>query len=182
MKTYSHILAFDPSGNFEEGKGTTGCCIFSAETGTILEIRNIHAAEYKTKEDYWQAHIDYTEYAVTKYKPRNLILVIEDFMLDPKRALQQSHSRMETPKLIGIIQHWCSVKNIPYAMQRPTDVKKRWADHILEYKGFIQRYKNTFILPGELKSVSRHCKDAIRHAVHYYYFKNKEIMNDRKRR
>lgn len=175
MKTFSHILAFDPSGNFEEGKGTTGCCIFDTEQGKILEIKNIFAKNFTTKEHYWEAHIQEIQYVLTEYKPRALIIVIEEFMLDPKRALQQSHSRMETPKLIGIMQLWCSEHNVPYVMQRPTDVKTRWADHILEFKGFIQKYKNTYTLPEDLKSISRHCKDAIRHAVHYHYFKNKEL-------
>ena len=175
MKNFSHILAFDPSGNFEEGKGTTGVCLFDSENNKIINTWNISASDFETKEAYWQEHINLIE--ATKLKFNKLIIVIEDFMLDPKRALQQSHSRMETPKLIGIIQLQCKMNNIPYAMQRPTDVKTRWADYILEYKNYIIKYKRSYVLPGTNKSISRHCKDAIRHAVHYHTFKNKEIKN-----
>ena len=174
MKNFSHILAIDPSGNFEEGKGTTGMCLFDAEENKILALKNITASDFTSKEDYWQEHINAINRVIMNPKYRKTIIVIEDFMLDPKRALQQSHSRMETPKLIGIIQLHCSTHNIPYAMQRPTDVKNRWADYILEYKKYIVKYRNTYVLPDTNKSISRHCKDAIRHAVHYSTFKNKE--------
>ena len=174
MKNFSHILAIDPSGNFEEGKGTTGMCLFDAEGNKILALKNITASDFISKEDYWQEHVNAINRVIMNPKYRKTIIVIEDFMLDPKRALQQSHSRMETPKLIGIIQLHCSTHNIPYAMQRPTDVKTRWADYILEYKKYIVKYRNTYVLPNTNKSISRHCKDAIRHAVHYSTFKNKE--------
>lgn len=174
MKTYSHILAIDPSGNFEEGKGTTGLCLFDAEDSKIIAVKNINASDFISKEEYWQEHINIINRISMNPKYPRVIIVIEDFMLDPKRALQQSHSRMETPKLIGIIQLHCSTHNIPYAMQRPTDVKTRWADSILAYKKYIIRYRNSYVLPDSNKSISRHCKDAIRHAVHYSTFKNKE--------
>lgn len=174
MKTFSHILAIDPSGNFEEGKGTTGMCLFDANKNKILALKNITASDFVSKEEYWQEHINTINRIIMNPKYKQTIIVIEDFMLDPKRALQQSHSRMETPKLIGIIQLHCSTHNIPYVMQRPTDVKTRWADYILEYKKYIVKYRNTYVLPNTNKSISRHCKDAIRHAVHYNTFKNKE--------
>lgn len=175
MKNFSHILAIDPSGNFEEGKGTTGFCLFDCEANKILGLKNVTASDFSSKETYWQEHINIINKIRMNPKYRNVAIVIEDFMLDPKRALQQSHSRMETPKLIGIIQLHCSTHNIPYTMQRPTDVKNRWADHILEYKKYIVKKGNTYVLPDTKKSISRHCKDAIRHAVHFHLFKNKEI-------
>ena len=175
MKNFSHILAIDPSGNFEEGKGTTGMCLFDSDKNRIVAVKNLSASDYKTKEDYWQAHVNSINKIISNPKFPRVVIVIEDFMLDPKRALQQSHSRMETPKLIGIIQLHCTNNSIAYAMQRPTDVKTRWADYILEYKKYILKHKNTYVLPGSNKSISRHCKDAIRHAVHYSLFKNKEI-------
>ena len=44
---YEHILAFDPSGNFEEGKGTTGICMFDCVNNRIEGVRNIHASAYR---------------------------------------------------------------------------------------------------------------------------------------
>ena len=49
---YKYIIALDPSGNFEEGKGTTGCCLFSAEKKNIISTWSIRASKYKSKEEY----------------------------------------------------------------------------------------------------------------------------------
>ena len=170
---YEHILAIDPSGNFEEGKGTTGTCLFDTKANSITTLKDIHAHTYTSKEDYWQAHLGWITEVLEAYP--NLIVVIEDFTLDPRRAMQQSHSKMETPKLIGILQLFCQQQGIPYKMQRAVEVKNRWADHILEYKKYIIKKNRMYYLPDENKPMSRHCKDAIRHAVHYSLFKNKEI-------
>ena len=60
-------------------------------------------------------------------------------------------------------------------MQRAVEVKNRWADHILEYKKYIIKRKHMYYLPDAPKPISRHCKDAIRHAVHYAtFYNNKE--------
>lgn len=169
---YKRILAIDPSGNYEEGKGTTGTCLFNAETNSIISLKDIHASAYTSKEQYWQAHLDYINEIVSR--EANTIIVIEDFTLDPRRAMQQSHSKMETPKLIGILQLHCQQNNIAYKMQRPVEVKTRWADKILEFKKYIIKRNRMYYLPKENKPMSRHCKDAIRHAVHYATFANKE--------
>ncbi len=167
---YDYILAIDPSGNFEEGKGTTGTCLFNATQNDIERLQDICAKRYNTKEEYWQAHLKYIQQIINQYP--KLIIIIEDFTLDPRRAMQQSHSKMETPKLIGILQLYCKQHNIPYRMQRAVEVKNRWADHILEFKGYIQKRNRVYYLPGETRPMSRHCKDAIRHAVHYITFYN----------
>ena len=173
---YNYILAIDPSGNFEEGKGTTGTCLFNVTMNCIEHIQDIKASDYKTKEEYWQAHINFIKQIKNEYG--ELCVIIEDFTLDPRRAMQQSHSKMETPKIIGILQLYCKQKGLPYKMQRAVEVKNRWADHILEYKKYIVK-KNRMYYPGNAllagdKPISRHCKDAIRHAVHYHTFYNKE--------
>lgn len=170
--SYKHILAIDPSGNFEEGKGTTGSCLFDAELNLVRCFNDIHASEFDTKEHYWQYHLDYIKTLSEMY--HSFVVVIEDFTLDPRRAMQQSHSKMETSKLIGILQLYCQQNNIPYHMQRAVDVKNRWADHILEYKKYIIKHNRMFYIPGLSKPISRHCKDAIRHAVHFHTFYNKE--------
>lgn len=169
---YDYILALDPSGNFEEGKGTTGTCLFNATANCVEYLKDIHASAYENKEEYWQAHLKYIASVLRQYD--NVFIVIEDFTLDPRRAMQQSHSKMETPKLIGILQLYCKQKGIPYKMQRAVEVKNRWADHILEYKKYIIKKNRMYYLPDETKPMSRHCKDAIRHAVHFATFYNKE--------
>lgn len=170
--SYENILAFDPSGNFEEGKGTTGVCHFDCSTNQIKCVQNISANDFDSKEAYWQAHTDFIQ-SVVDIIP-NTIVVIEDFTLDPRRAMQQSHSKMETPKLIGILQLYCTQHNIPYKMQRAVEVKNRWADHILEYKKYIVKHNRMYYISNMPHPISRHCKDAIRHAVHFATFYNKE--------
>ena len=59
-------------------------------------------------------------------------------------------------------------------MQRPVEVKTRWADKILEFKKYIIKRNRMYYLPKENKPMSRHWKGAIRHAVHYATFANKE--------
>ena len=169
---YKTILAIDPSGNFEEGKGTTGICLFDCTENDIDCLRDIRANRYNTKEEYWQAHVDFIQQVIDASP--DTIVIIEDFTLDPRRAMQQSHSKMETPKLIGILQLYCQQHNIPYKMQRAVEVKKRWADHILEYKKWIIKKNRMYYLADGIRPMSRHCKDAIRHAVHFATFYNKE--------
>ena len=168
--SYHYILAIDPSGNFEEGKGTTGTCLLDTKRNTIVTLQDIHASAFETKEAYWQCHLNIIGMLLELYP--NMLLVIEDFTLDPRRAMQQSHSKMETPKLIGILQLFCQQKGIPYKMQRAVEVKNRWADHILEYKNYIIRKNKMYYTTGSNKPISRHCKDAIRHAVHFATFYN----------
>ena len=96
---------------------------------------------------------------------------MEDFTLNPKKALQQSYSKMETPKLIGIIQLVCAEHKWPIKMQLPVEVKSRWPDTFLERKNIIVKRTKGYVTPAGL-SISRHEKDAIRHAVHYASFYN----------
>lgn len=169
---YKTILAIDPSGNFEEGKGTTGTCVFDCTNNCVQTTKDIHANKFNSKEEYWQAHLNYIA-QVHKVYPE-LIVIIEDFTLDPRRAMQQSHSKMETPKVIGILQLYCQQNNIPYKMQRAVEIKNRWADKILEFKQYIIKQNRMYYLPNTSKPISRHSKDAIRHAVHYATFYNKK--------
>lgn len=167
---YKYILALDPSGNFEEGKGTTGCCLFSADKKDIISTWTIKATDYNSKEAYWNAHIECIRKFTLLYN--NLIIVMEDFTLNPKRALQQSHSKMETPKLIGAIQLACAENNWPIKMQLPVEAKSRWPDSFLERKHILKRLnRGHATMAGQI--VSRHEKDAVRHAVHFNSFYNK---------
>ena len=40
-RLYKYVLAFDPSGSFYEGKGTTGWCIMDTKTKEVL-IGKVH--------------------------------------------------------------------------------------------------------------------------------------------
>lgn len=162
-----YILALDPSGNYNEGKGTTGWCLYDTHTSKLIKFGVIKAIKYNRMEDYWRAHLslmdDLSGYGYT--------LVIEDFMLYANRATEQTNSRFETSKLIGLIQYECYVRGITIVLQTASAVKLRWSNQILVHKNLIQERKGRYwILETKL---SEHCLDSIRHAVHYATFGNK---------
>lgn len=164
------ILAMDPSGSFNEGKGTSGYSIWAYNDMQykLLNVGQLSALEYETQQDYWQAHIN----LLRDIKPD--ILVIEDYLLYAHKAMQQTGSKMETPKLIGIIQYECSKLNIQVELQKAVDVKNRWTDDILVYKGILIKEGNHYNT-GQKKKVSRHIRDSIRHGIHYIMkVRNKE--------
>ena len=145
------IIGIDPSGNYEEGKGTTGIGYIRADGS---EVKLIDVARS------------------------------EDYLLYGSKANQQINSRLETPQLIGVIKYICYKNNVPVVIQRAVDVKKRWADNILEHEGYIHRVsatksyehchgKSGYALAGDSKRLSSHSLDTLRHMVHYKEFKNK---------
>ena len=168
---YKHILALDPSGSFHEGKGTTGWCVLDAQTIQVLKTGFIAAKDFPGMEDYWGDHLLLIKQLCTE----DTIVVIEDYLLYESKLDTQINSRMETPKLIGLLQYSLWEKHIPYYMQTAVEVKKRWADNILIHKGIFIPKGNGVCLPIDTsKLINRHCKDSVRHAVHYATFRNKE--------
>jgi len=172
-KHYGFILALDPSGSFHEGKGTTGWCVIDATENTITASGRLSAKKYNTMEAYWDAHLDLIQKYKTKYNS-NLIVIIEDYLLYAHKAKTQINSKMETCKLIGILQHSCGMSGPPYKMQTASEVKNRWSDKILLYKGYLQKKGRFFIIPLSQKRADKHCRDAIRHGVHFNTFRNKK--------
>lgn len=162
-----YILSFDPSGNYNEGKGTTGWCLLDTVTNKIAKFGVIKALKYNSLEEYWQAHIilidDLSGYGCT--------IVIEDYFLYANRATSQINSKFETPRLIGVIQYECFIRGITLVFQTASAVKLRWTDKILEHKNLIEEREGSYWI-GEIK-LSEHCLDSIRHAIHYATFGNK---------
>lgn len=162
------ILALDPSGSFYEGKGTTGWCLFDTMLMQPIRTGALYATDYTCMEEFWEAHIKLLESFAMPY-----MLVIEDYLLYGNKVDSQINSRMETPKLIGVLQHHCWLTHQSYYMQTASEVKTRWTDEILVHKGILVRTGRCFALSVNPKEViNRHCKDAVRHATHYAYFKN----------
>lgn len=129
----------------------------------------ISAADYSTQYEYWKAHTD----ALKLLASTGTLVVIEDYFLYNHKKECQVNSRMETPKLIGVMQQWCWESNTPMIMQSASEVKTRWADDILVKKGYLVKHGNAFKANGVL--INRHVKDSIRHAVHAATFKIKEL-------
>lgn len=137
-----------------------------------IAVQSISAKDYNSPEEYWAAHIT----LINDVYCEDLVVVLEDYLLYGNKAQNQINSRMETPKLIGIIQYHCFIHGIPCYIEPASVVKTRWTNPILERKGYIQATGNCYSVNG--KKISRHCLDAIRHAVHYATFVNgkKEII------
>lgn len=172
-ETYKIILALDPSGSFYEGKGTTGWCVLDALRMKFITCGSIFAKHYVSAEEYWDEILKLIREVSDNY-PGQVIVVCEDYLLYATKLKDQINSRMETPKLIGVIQHYCYIKHIPYYMQTAAEVKKRWTDEILMFKKYIKPYRKGYRpTTGITDTYTYHSLDAIRHAVHYATFKNK---------
>lgn len=169
------ILALDPSGSYTEGKGTTGYSVwvYNNLEYKLIQFGQLAATDYDTKLQYWQAHIE----LIKQIEPDKIVM--EDYLLYAHKAAQQIGSKMETPKLIGIIEQECFKLNIGIVMQKAADVKQRWNDDILIWKGILTK-KGTRYYANDI-NISRHIKDSIRHGIHYIMkLKKKEIkQNDR---
>lgn len=166
------IVGIDPSGSFNEGKGTTGFCFIAVREKHVYNSPAIYAKQFKTAEEYWQAHITLLN---QQYKRTNgnLVLSIEDYVLYGNKAKSQTNSSMETSQLIGIIKMWAHTNGVPYTIRNASIAKKRWTNEILEHKGFIKKVGRQYYNHVGQPLVS-HTLDAMRHAVHCLYFENKK--------
>lgn len=164
---YTHILGIDPSGNMSEGQGCTGLALLNIDTSQF-ELTDKRAVNYKSQWSYWNSIIEY----IQDLDHSHLFVVIEDYRLDPSRALAQSHSAMETPKLIGALQYILGELCVPYMLQQAGQVKSRWSDEILLKIGLLTTgsgERKRWYLNGAL--TTDHQRDALRHAWHVYKFK-----------
>ena len=162
-----YVLALDPSGNYKEGKGITGWCLFDIETNKIIKFGALKASDYSCQFRYWDAHINLIE-SFAGYKPD---VVVEDYLLYSNRAENQINSRLETPQLLGIIKYEDYKRGIFTYIQTAQAVKTRWSDEILANKKYIHKegryYKINHVI------VVDHIRDAVRHAVHYATYNTK---------
>lgn len=163
-----YILALDPSGNFHEGKGTTGWVLIDANKKTHFLIKEgtIEAKDYSSMMEYFRAHINLLEHINYTYGSHlrtgrepwdRLHIVIEDYRLYGSKVHSQINSNLETSQLIGLLKYWCYMHGIKYKMQMASEVKTRWSDTVLAHYDVA--------IPK-----SRHAKDALRHAMHYSKF------------
>ena len=155
------ILAMDISGNFKEGKGTTGLCVL--EDGKPLELAEIKARHFDKAESYWNMHIE----AIKLAKPD--VVVMEGYRLYNHRGMKaktQANSELETPQLIGAIRLFCHKENIPLVIQYAHEVKSRWSDKVLQANRILDE-RNHF----KGLATNNHKRDALRHALHYWRYK-----------
>lgn len=169
-------LAIDPSGNnsIVEGHGVTGWALVDADSN-IINFGEVKASDYKTPILYWLAVADliiprdlWFRKGMVRELELDVVLsdvVIEDFILYQDKAKAQTNSRMQTSRMLGILELACLAKDIPCHFQRAVDVKARWSDDILVHKNIITRRGRVFTIDGII--LSNHVRDAIRHGLHY---------------
>lgn len=163
-----YILAFDPSGNFKEGKGITGWVLLDTETNKVAKFGYISASMSRNQFEHWDKHIILID-SLAGYYPE---VVCEDYLLYSNRAENQINSRLETPQLIGVIKYECYKRGIHINIQTAQMVKARWTDDILTRKGYLIKKNRSYYIGSSL--VSDHVRDALRHAVHYATFRKKD--------
>ena len=154
------ILAFDPSGNFHEGKGTTGTA-YEDSAGNI-SLGQISAKDFSSAEEYWDEHIE----AIQVGYPDHMVL--EGYRLyhhKGQKADAQAKSILETPQLIGILRMTAFQMEIPLAIQYAADVKTRWNEDILVRKGYLEKKGNKYYFDG--KPTTPHMRDALKHLLHF---------------
>lgn len=160
------ILAIDISGNYEEGKGTTGYCIGNAD-GTIIELGEIKAADYPSRMDYHNAVI-----SLALNNSKSDIIVCENFRLYQHKAQAQVHSQLETPRIIGALEYCAWVERKPIYFQMASDVKKRFSDDIMLEKKIIQKHKNAYYF--NFIKTNDHMRDAMRHLYYFVRYRLKK--------
>lgn len=172
MKSKIHhniVLGMDPSGSYLEGYGTTGWCVVDCNTLQVLECGDIYAKDYRTRVDYWQAHTIKIRELRGKYHDLK-VLSIEQYILYPGKAAEQSLSQLETPRLLGILELWCAKAHIEYFTRNAIVAKKRWTDEILVKKGILEQRGTKLYAAGRM--TNDHIRDSIRHAIHFSVFEN----------
>lgn len=153
------ILSIDPSGNFTEGKGTTGWAMF--KDGKLDDFGEIKAEDQNSVELYWLAVIDLLD----RTDPD--AVVCESFRLQPGKAPAQSWSHMETPQLIGALRIAAFEYNVKFVLQDPS-CKARIPDNVLVKMKIIEKRNGRHYALD--RPTNDHIRDAIRHGVYYHFY------------
>ena len=165
------VLGIDPSGSFHEGKGTTGMWVLKRSSKKVLStkrVMEIKAVDYASAPAYWHAHLQAIKAAVDMYP--GIVVSLEDYILYESKAMAQSNSKLETSRLIGAIQVFCWFNNIPLYIRPAVIAKSRWRNETLVRKGVLREENGLYYYDKNSKPVSRHCLDALRHAMHCMLF------------
>ena len=169
------VLGIDPSGNFKEGAGTTGFVLLN-ELGEPVDHWPVKASKYLSRLEYWDAVTAsiFTAEERAKEAGHPLVVAMEDYYLYAHKAHCQINSELETPRLLGILEYMLWKNNIKVLLRNASVAKNRWPDKILIFKGYltVSGTKTGHLCAG--KVINHHAKDALRHAVHCYYFELKK--------
>lgn len=154
------VLTFDPSGNFDEGKGSTGWAIFV--DGKLHDFGEISAENFDTKEDYWAS------VGNTILFNRIDMVICESYRLYAgARGKSQINSSLETPQLIGFLRMLCWAENIEYNEQAPADKTPVNDERLVRAGTFTKKGNKHYCMD---RPTNLHMRDAIRHGIRYYKF------------
>lgn len=170
-----YIIGIDPSGAFNEGKGTTGLAVLNTVTNELAYTGWIAAVEFPTLEAYFDAHINWLIDCVRRYQ--DIIVSIEDYILYADHATAHTNTHLETSQLLGLIKWWCYKNNITYTIRPAAAVKSRFTNNILKREGYIFEAAGgrLFTKIRMNRNLSNHELDAIRHAAYCYKFELKHL-------
>lgn len=160
------ILSFDPSGNFTEGKGTTGYAI--AVDGYLPhKLGDINSEGFVNKHEYWLKHEDLINFVAPD------VIVIESYKLFGHKAKQQTGSEIPTAQLIGYLEMIAYKKKIPVFFQDPS-TKQRHADDILVKMGIVEKKGRSYYYKGEITNM--HKRDALRHNLYFQKYNKGKVF------
>jgi len=164
------VLAIDPSGNFVEGKGSTGWILAEVEyyrptKFTILKKGTVSANDYETRYKYWWAVTELFREPVSH-------VIVEDYKLynhKGAKAQMQSYSQLETPRLIGVLEYMLEGLRIPYTFQMATEVRM-YTEDTLVYQGLLTRKNKRHLLrvAGLDVSCNEHERMAYKHFLRWF--------------
>ena len=168
------IIGIDPSGNYLEGNGSTGVVCIN-EDEHILDHLTFHAHDYEGAMQYYDVIIQYLNKKLDEARiaEEYFRVAIEDYVLYAEKAKAQINSRMETVRLIGIIEYWAYKHDVYIVARSAYVVKKRWSNKILAHKGFITFFGRSVSFDGKQAAVL-HELDALRHGLHEYHFSKED--------
>ena len=164
------VIAIDPSGNYEEGKGITGYIeadVFEDGTYTVTDVGSINSEDYPSRIKYYEAH---------KMLLQDVALVIiEDYRLynhAGTKAAVQSYSLMETPRLLGVLEYMANDLQTPIVWQMAHQMKA-FDENVLVERGELIKKGNRYQLRDGL-AVNRHERSALKHFLKWFHTKRKE--------
>ena len=172
-----YIIGIDPSGAFNEGKGTTGLAVLNSHNDDIAYTGWIAAVNFPTLEAYFDAHIEWLDDCVRRYQ--DIVVSIEDYILYADHAAAHTNTHLETSQLLGLIKWWCYKNKVPYTIRPAAAVKNRFNNNILLREGYIFEAAGgkLYTKVRTNKYLSNHELDAIRHAAYCYKFDLKHMPN-----
>jgi hypothetical protein len=152
-------ISLDISGNFHEGKGTTGVAI---EVDDFINLSEISSKDYQSAEEYWDAHVELIQWLFPDQ------IIVEGYRLyhhKGQSASAQAKSILETPQLLGVVRITAYQFHIPLEIQYAAEVKTRWNEDLLVRKGYLEKKGNKYYYKGEI--TSPHKRDALKHLLHF---------------